>query len=543
MYHFYIVKYNPLLKYRNWFKIWNKSHTKYIKIHLDPIENTLYCYFCQSLITTINITSLLQKNDKNLHLTLHTNSQDSILELPNRHRIKMDGVFGVGTMDITTWMDIIAYGSKTRIGLKSNIVDSLTGEPYSCKDIEDNGSSISDISLDEDEGDEDGVLVSKTISSVNNNELDDDNCDEDDDCDDCDDDDDELDEINDMIDDINQVIQDIKEEIPTAGPTAEIDRKTSKSKMITTLDVSNKTLSKSSRSQTARSYQGQRQRQRQRPRPRSYPKTSRILPDVLEYLPSLAPKKLSFCITCMKRLSQIQETLPINLKHNIPLQDSIEFVLIDFGTEGLYEWVYENFTWALKTGYLRYLRTNKLKYWHAPIAKNTSHRYAMGEILVNLDCDNFTGKLGALHVMKIFQKYGKFIMLHQWSGVSKDGTYGRISCHRDTFFQLGGYDENFLPMGYQDHDLMMRFRLFRGSSKLINYQYLSQLKTKHSIFPQLYSRAVLNDKGKSMKNTSYLGKMKWQEMNNINKYKSHENLIKSKHRVNDNISELGIKIY
>ncbi len=43
MYHFYIVKYNPLLKYRNWFKIWNKSHTKYIKIHLDPIENTLYC--------------------------------------------------------------------------------------------------------------------------------------------------------------------------------------------------------------------------------------------------------------------------------------------------------------------------------------------------------------------------------------------------------------------------------------------------------------------------------------------------------------------
>ena len=134
-------------------------------------------------------------------------------------------------------------------------------------------------------------------------------------------------------------------------------------------------------------------------------------------------------------------------------------------------------------------------------------------------------------------------MLHQWSGISKDGTYGRISCHRDTFYQLGGYDESFLPMGYQDHDLMMRFRLLMGSNKLVNYQILSQYKLKYTVFPQLYSRAVINDKGKSMKNTKYLGKMKWQEMNSINKHKSHDNLIKSVHRVNNNVSNLGVDIY
>jgi len=98
-------------------------------------------------------------------------------------------------------------------------------------------------------------------------------------------------------------------------------------------------------------------------------------------------------------------------------------------------------------------------------------------------------------------------------------------------------------MGYQDHDLMMRFRLLMGSSKLINYQILSQYKAKYAVFPQLYSRAVINDKGKSMKNTSYLGKMKWQEMNSINKHKSHDNLIKSVHRVNKNVSNLGVDIY
>ena len=113
----------------------------------------------------------------------------------------------------------------------------------------------------------------------------------------------------------------------------------------------------------------------------------------------------------------------------------------------------------METGYLRYVRTNNLPFWHASIAKNTSHKIARGNILVNLDCDNFTGKRGAEHILRVFQKYGNHILFHQWSGISKDGTYGRISYHRNTFFRLGGYDESFLPMGYQDHDIIRRFQM------------------------------------------------------------------------------------
>lgn len=286
--------------------------------------------------------------------------------------------------------------------------------------------------------------------------------------------------------------------------------------------------------------------------------TSKLLP-VPEYLSKtqLSRKiKLSFCTTCLKRLTQIQMSLPQNLQDNLKYQDRIEFVVVDFGTPGLYEWIYANFKWALANGYLRYLRTDKMPHWHASIAKNTSHKIARGDILVNLDCDNFTGANGAEHILKIFQKYGNDILFHQWSGISKDGTYGRISYHRKTFFKLGGYDESFLPMGYQDHDIIMRFQtLYRNQSRnrprgmrrenhthgYYSYDNLVLRREETRVLlRQNFSRAIPNGKGKSMVNTEYHKKLKWSEMNRINQQKSHHNLMNNKTRVNSNRDCLGV---
>ena len=49
--------------------------------------------------------------------------------------------------------------------------------------------------------------------------------------------------------------------------------------------------------------------------------------------------KLSFCITCMNRLWQIKETLPINLRNNFNQHQQIEFIVVDLGTPGLSEWI------------------------------------------------------------------------------------------------------------------------------------------------------------------------------------------------------------
>ena len=252
---------------------------------------------------------------------------------------------------------------------------------------------------------------------------------------------------------------------------------------------------------------------------------------------------LSFCTTCMRRLWQIQQTLGQNLHDNRELAHCIEFVVIDFGTEGLSEWVYKHFEWALETGYLRYLRTDRLRHWHASIAKNTSHCYARGDILVNLDCDNFTGRQGAQHILRVFRRFGKDSLYHLWSGVPKDGTYGRLVMHRDTWHALGGYDESFLPMGYQDHDLAMRYRLRYGQLRLLTCDKVGSRRLEASSIRNLFCQAIANDKGKSMKNTAYHRKMPWATMNRINRQKSHWNLVYRRTRVNHEHPYLGLRIF
>jgi hypothetical protein len=100
-----------------------------------------------------------------------------------------------------------------------------------------------------------------------------------------------------------------------------------------------------------------------------------------------------------------------------------------------------------------YVRERSGRSWHISIAKNVAHRVAKGAILVNLDCDNYVSD--AIEVIRRYFRTG-CRLLHLWSGVHGDGTYGRIALLKSLFRQLGGYDESFLPMGYQDTDLLHR---------------------------------------------------------------------------------------
>ncbi|MDR3062099.1 MAG: glycosyltransferase family 2 protein [Dysgonamonadaceae bacterium] len=191
--------------------------------------------------------------------------------------------------------------------------------------------------------------------------------------------------------------------------------------------------------------------------------------------------KLSFCITCKDRFFQINKTLPQNLDDNKLYKDLIEFVLVDFGSQdGLRDWVLQHFGMELSEGYLKYYYTEELPFWHASIAKNTSHLLANHDILVNLDCDNYTGHNGGRFIIRQFLKHGEDIFIHQYGGGFSDGSYGRIAINRDYFFQLGGYDESFEPMAYQDTDLLDR---------------LQALGLKYRGIPdEKYNRAIKNTK-------------------------------------------------
>ena len=165
---------------------------------------------------------------------------------------------------------------------------------------------------------------------------------------------------------------------------------------------------------------------------------------------------LSFCITCKNRLHQIRQTLKQNLDDNKLHSNFIDFVLVDFcSDDGLREWIVGNFQQELSSG-LKYYHTIKLPQWHACVAKNTAHLCAEGDILVNLDCDNFTGIWGGAYVLRVFARYGLKTVIHQFSEIVGDGSYGRIAVLSKYFHFVGGYDELSEPMVYQDSDLIKR---------------------------------------------------------------------------------------
>ena len=236
---------------------------------------------------------------------------------------------------------------------------------------------------------------------------------------------------------------------------------------------------------------------------------------------------LSFCITCKNRMWQIKQTLPKNLKDNLSMREQIDFVLVDFGsTDGLQEWIIENFEQDIKEEYLKYYYTEELRYWHASIAKNTAHVLSESDIVINLDCDNYTGKDGGKYVLENMIKQGIHdTVIHQFGGNVLDGSYGRITLSRENFVNIGGYDESFEPMLYQDKDLLMRLM-----SAGIDYILLDD---------ERYNRAIRNDKEEGIINT--LSSRTWLEMCDWNSRLSKKNIASGKIVANKNKSRIGVE--
>jgi len=182
----------------------------------------------------------------------------------------------------------------------------------------------------------------------------------------------------------------------------------------------------------------------------------------IEKLPAeiYTPKKfytISLCITCMNRLFHLKETIAQNIEDNAAYPN-IEFVLIDYNSQdGLEEYVKENLMPYIEKGILNYYKTTEPKKFHASYAKNLSHALAQGAIVCNLDGDNFTGKDFAFYLNHLFNQKGEN-NIYQFFKRPYWGTVGRLAFYKPNFFKLGGYDEDLLPIGHEDLDLVNRGR-------------------------------------------------------------------------------------
>lgn len=189
----------------------------------------------------------------------------------------------------------------------------------------------------------------------------------------------------------------------------------------------------------------------------------------------LKPLKISYCTTCKGRLHHLQQTLPANLKAEEG-NPNVEFLVLDYGSEdGLGDWIRENFQKEIASGRLIYART-EAEYFKMAHAKNMAHRLATGDILCNVDADNFIGRgfsnwlktqflenpdtivsthpveLGHLFVNKLDRLMGRK------PSVRIAGIGGRIAIGARDFNRLGGYDEDIEGWGPDDVNITMRAR-------------------------------------------------------------------------------------
>jgi len=162
--------------------------------------------------------------------------------------------------------------------------------------------------------------------------------------------------------------------------------------------------------------------------------------------------KISFCITSMNRLDHIKKTLIKNIEDNINYPE-IEFVLLDYSSrDGLEDWVKNNCKKYIDSGLLKFRRIEGEKYFHMARAKNLSHRYATGDILCNLDADNYTRKYFAYYINLIFNKDINIIAANS----KIIDCNGRIILSKENFEKLGGYDEDFYGWGHEDVEFKYR---------------------------------------------------------------------------------------
>jgi len=146
--------------------------------------------------------------------------------------------------------------------------------------------------------------------------------------------------------------------------------------------------------------------------------------------------KISYCTNCSNRLWQLKLTI----EHNLSFTKSgeVEICVLGYNDESIEKYLRENYIDYIKDGRLK-VKTHFDKYipkdgssYACGYVKNLAHNMASGEILFNLDADNY-----------IDDAHDFLLSLKENEVLKYDtlplGSSGRIGVYRKIYDEIGGY--------------------------------------------------------------------------------------------------------
>lgn len=169
--------------------------------------------------------------------------------------------------------------------------------------------------------------------------------------------------------------------------------------------------------------------------------------------------KISFITACKGRLHQLRQTVLLNLHWNSNYPN-LEFVLLDYNSrDGFEAWAEQVLRDHIASGRVVYYKTFEPERFRYAHARNMLVRLASGDVICNVDADNFTGKNFAWYIAERLQHYDYCLgsKLHDGIIHAQDfGNCGRIATWRKYYLEFGAYNETMDSWGYEDVDFYNR---------------------------------------------------------------------------------------
>jgi hypothetical protein len=169
---------------------------------------------------------------------------------------------------------------------------------------------------------------------------------------------------------------------------------------------------------------------------------------------------ISYTSPLMNRHRQLSETFTENLRCVAAFHGRVEWVILNLKKTGTdeTEWaasdalIKERGADLIRRGYITYV-TGTLDSYHQCVCKNLVKNAAHGRFLINLDIDN---KISIKDTVQLLSMDLEHSLYHGFDGKWGTGSSGMFGIPRSLFRELGGYNEDFLPYGYDEMDLMNR---------------------------------------------------------------------------------------